>query len=298
MLRFITLYSADTAARMSAFLGALNNCAKTAGFELCAAVENARLPEADGLILLVSAADSPDALDARLKALVDVYRNKAVSVIRLHEGTAAKPIAEPLSAIWLQHAACFVYPHALALNNDADVSQETVKHWLAGFSKFTAAIKMWRALEGVSIAAAAQESQRPQMAHINILTRDLEASQAFYREIFGARYCYNLGPRKVVMELNGFDFFIEHNSDFSYPQGYHIGIRALPEDVRRIADKVAADDTITLVKGNGPSPGYHQGPDNVRTAVYFEDPDGLVVEVYSTEIEMLETNRRLLLDRL
>jgi catechol-2,3-dioxygenase len=32
--------------------------------------------------------------------------------------------------------------------------------------------------------------------------------------------------------------------------------------------------------------------------VYFEDPDGLVVEVYSTEIEMIETNRRLLLDRL
>ena len=60
----------------------------------------------------------------------------------------------------------------------------------------------------------------------------------------------------------------------------------------------AADDNITLVKGNGPAPGYHHGPDNVRTAVYFEDPDGLVVEVYSTEIEMIETNRRLLLDRL
>ncbi|UII68972.1 VOC family protein [Pseudomonas sp. HN11] len=297
MLRFITLYSADTAAPMSAFLASLNSCAKTAGFELCTAVEGARLPEADGLILLVSAADSPDALDARLKALADVYRNKAVSVIRLHEGKAAHPFAEPLNATLLQDAACFIYPHGLALNG-ADGSLETVKHWLAGFSKFTAAIKMWRSLEGVSIAAAAQQSQRPQLAHINILTRDLEASQAFYREIFGARYCYNLGPHKVVMELNGFDFFIERNANFTYPAGYHIGIRALPEDVRRIADKVAADDTITLVKGNGPAPGYHHGPDNVRTAVYFEDPDGLVVEVYSTEIEMIETNRRLLLDRL
>ena len=79
---------------------------------------------------------------------------------------------------------------------------------------------------------------------------------------------------------------------------FWLATRARAPDVKRIAEKVAADDNITLVKGNGPAPGYHHGPDNVRTAVYFEDPDGLVVEVYSTEIEMIETNRRLLLDRL
>lgn len=297
MLRFITLSCADTAARLNGFLEPLNNCAKSAGFELCAAVEGARLAEADGFILLVSAADTLDTLNTRLNALADGYRNKAVCIIRLRQGNASEPAGEALSAILQQHAACFIYPHGLEIN-DAGVSQETVKHWLAGFSKFTAAIKMWRSLEGVSIEAAALESQRPQLTHINILTRDLETSQAFYREIFGAHYCYNLGPRKVVMELNGFDFFIEQNPEFVYPQGYHIGIRALPEDVKRIADKVTADDNITLVKGNGPAPGYHHGPDNVRTAVYFEDPDGLVVEVYSTEIEMIETNRRLLLDRL
>lgn len=297
MLRFITLYSADTATRLNGFLEPLNTCAKAAGFELCAAVEGAQLPQADGFILLVSAADSLDTLNTRLAALADGYHNKAVSVVRLTEGSTGQPAGDPLHATLLQHAACFIYPHGLAIT-DAGVSTDTVKNWLAGFSKFAAAIKMWRSLEGVSIEAAALESQRPQLTHINILTRNLEASQAFYRDIFGAHYCYNLGPRKVVMELNGFDFFIEHNPDFVYPPGYHIGIRALPEDVKRIADKVAADDNITLVKGNGPAPGYHHGPDNVRTAVYFEDPDGLVVEVYSTEIEMIETNRRLLLDRL
>lgn len=297
MLRFIILHSADTAARLNGFLEPLNHYAGIAGFELCAAVDGARLPEADGFFLLVSAADTLDALDTRLRTLADDYRNKAVSIIRLCEGTAAEPAGEPLSATVLRNAACFVYPHGLAIDG-AGVSQEAIKHWLAGFSKFTAAIKMWRSLEGVSIDGAALESQRPQLTHINILTRNLDTSQAFYREIFGAHYCYNLGPHKVVMELNGFDFFIEQSHDFVYPLGYHIGVRALPEDVKRIADKVAADDNITLVKGNGPAPGYHHGPDNVRTAVYFEDPDGLVLEVYSTEIEMIETNRRLLLDRL
>lgn len=39
------------------------------------------------------------------------------------------------------------------------------------------------------------------MNHVNILTRDLEASKAFYSDILGANYCYNLGPRKAVMSL-------------------------------------------------------------------------------------------------
>lgn len=297
MLRFVTLHCAETAASLSGFIEQLNSCAKSAGFDICAAVQDTPLPEVDGVIVLVSAADSFAALNTRLLALSDGYRNKAVSIVRLTEGGAGQPVDEPLRATLLHYGACFIYPHGL-LVEETGVSPGAVKTWLAGFSKFAAAIKMWRALEGVSIESAALESQRPQLAHINILTRDLETSQAFYREIFDARYCYNLGPRKVVMELNGFDFFIEQSSDFAYPAGYHIGIRALPEDVQRIADKVAADDNIVLVKGNGPAPGYHQGPDNVRTAVYFEDPDGLVVEVYSSEIEMIETNRRLLLDRL
>ncbi len=64
--------------------------------------------------------------------------------------------------------------------------------------------------------------------------------------------------------------------------------------VKTIAARVEAGGGIRVVKGNGPAPGYHVGPDRVRTAFYFQDPDGLEIEVYSPEIEMLESNPQLI----
>jgi len=294
MLRLITLCSSNTAAAHSQFVQSLNGCAKAAGFEVYVPDQGLQVPDADGFIVLASSADSFDALNSRLKVLANDYKNRVVALITVGEASTAEDASR---VVLLPGVPCFIYPHVWAVNVAKPASGE-MESWLAGFSKFVAAIKMWRSLDGVSLETAALEAQRPRLAHLNILTRDLEASQAFYTRIFGACYCYNLGPRKVVMELNGFDFFIELSTDFVYPEGYHIGIRALPEDVQRIADLVAADGSIKLVKGNGPQPGFHYGPDNVRTAVYFEDPDGLVVEVYSSEIEMIESNPRLLLDQL
>ncbi|QBF27333.1 VOC family protein [Pseudomonas tructae] len=296
MLKFIVLHAANPDAHALTLIGELGQVASAAGFELHATAQLARQGEADGLIVLLSG-DQQAALAAQLKGAERLYRNTAVTLVRLADGQGREAPVQDITQQLLQAAACFIYPYGLSQLDKAQPSA-SLKAWLAGYSKFTAAVKMWRALEGVSIDAAALAHQQPQLNHINILARDLELSQAFYRDIFGARYCYNLGPRKVVMELNGFDFFIEQSAEFSYPPGYHIGIRALPEDVKRIAERVVATGTIKLVKGNGPAPGYHHGPDNVRSAVYFEDPDGLVVEVYSAEIEMIETNRRLLLDQL
>ena len=296
MLKFIVLHSANPDGRTLTLIGELGQVASAAGFELHATAQLARQGEADGLIVLL-AGEQEAALGAQLKAAEALYRNTAVTLVRLADGQGRVPGADAINHQLLQAAVCFVYPYGLT-QLDKPLASEALKSWLAGYAKFTAAVKMWRALEGVSLDAAALARQQPQLNHINILARDLQVSQAFYRDIFGARYCYNLGPRKVVMELNGFDFFIEQSAEFNYPPGYHIGIRALPEDVKRIAERVTANGSIKLVKGNGPAPGYHHGPDNVRSAVYFKDPDGLVIEVYSAEIEMIETNRRLLLDQL
>ncbi len=200
-----------------------------------------------------------------------------------HEGEAP--------AIWRDgHPGAFCYPLALLLRT-ADASADVARDWLAGFATFTACIKMWRRLRD------APEQGRPRelrVNHINILARDLGRSVDFYRRIFGASYCYNLGPKKVVMELNGFDFFIEQADVVAYPPGYHFGVRADPDGVKAIAALVEAHGGIRIVKGNGPAPGFHAGPDRVRTAFYFQDPDGLEIEVYSPEIEMLESNPQLI----
>ncbi|ABI87182.1 glyoxalase-like domain protein [Burkholderia ambifaria AMMD] len=194
-------------------------------------------------------------------------------------------------AIWPgSNVGAFCYPFALVLKT-ADASPEVARDWLASFATFTACIKMWRRLRD------AAEQCRPlelRVNHVNILARDLTRSVDFYRRILGASYCYNLGPKKVVMELNGFDLFIEQANTVAYPPGYHIGVRADPEGVKTIAARVEAGGGIRVVKGNGPAPGYHVGPDRVRTAFYFQDPDGLEIEVYSPEIEMLESNPQLI----
>ncbi|AIO68532.1 VOC family protein [Burkholderia oklahomensis] len=194
-------------------------------------------------------------------------------------------------AVWREgHPSAFCYPLALELKT-ADASSELARDWLASFATFTACIKMWRRLRDEPEQGRPRELR---VNHINILARDLDKSVDFYRRIFGAAYCYNLGPKKVVMELNGFDFFIEQADVVAYPPGYHFGVRSDPDGVRSIAELVEADGDIKIVKGNGPAPGYHAGPDRVRTAFYFQDPDGLEIEVYSPEIEMLESNPHLI----
>ena len=288
MLKLLALQSPACAARHRAWANDLSAIASLAGFEFD--LEGEVPAQIDGLILLCASASDEQFFAEHLLKSPEHAKNKAAVVIALDDYPQHGSLA------LLNSAHAFVYPHGLKVTSHQP--SVAVSDWLAGFSKFAAAVKMWRSLEGTTIACAREAGLAPQVSHINILTRDLGVSQAFYEQVLSARYCYNLGPRKIVMELNGFDFFIELNPTFSYPPGYHIGLRALPHDVQRIADKVATWPGINVVKGNGPAPGFHHGPDNVRTAVYFEDPDGLVIEVYSSEIEMIETNPRLVLDHL
>ncbi|KGU60756.1 glyoxalase-like domain protein [Burkholderia pseudomallei MSHR983] len=260
---------------------------RTLSAQCTAAGYRLRAPQADGPapdgVFVLSRAASPAAGAGRAGA----PGWAAAAQVRVdaagHEGEAP--------AIWRDgHPGAFCYPLALLLRT-VDASADVARDWLAGFATFTACIKMWRRLRD------APEQGRPRelrVNHINILARDLGRSVDFYRRIFGASYCYNLGPKKVVMELNGFDFFIEQADVVAYPPGYHFGVRADPDGVKAIAALVEAHGGIRIVKGNGPAPGFHAGPDRVRTAFYFQDPDGLEIEVYSPEIEMLESNPQLI----
>lgn len=236
----------------------------------------------DGIFVLSSGTSSA----IKSKRLTEVGRIAVAQIYIDPEGANGET-----STVWHESLqGVFCYPLALEVKSVSE-SADVVHGWLAGFATFTACIKMWRRLRDKPEEGELSELR---VNHINILAQDLNKSVNFYHRILGASYCYNLGPKKVVMELNGFDFFIEQTDTVFYPPGYHFGVRTDPGGVKSIAEIVEVDGNIKIVKGNGPAPGYHLGPDRVRTAFYFEDPDGLVIEVYSPEIEMLESNPHLI----
>jgi catechol 2,3-dioxygenase-like lactoylglutathione lyase family enzyme len=122
--------------------------------------------------------------------------------------------------------------------------------------------------------------------HINILVTDLDRSIRFYSDVFGARYLRNLGPRKVITDLCGYEFFIEEVSSVKVNTGWHIGFRTDRNGVHELAKRLGIL-SIPLVKGNNPEASVFEAEDGFRTALYFEDPDGLLIEVYSPERQTL-----------
>lgn len=127
------------------------------------------------------------------------------------------------------------------------------------------------------------------VAHINILTRDWRTSLAFYSRVFGARYQFHLGPRKVVTEIDGFELFLEEVDDFVVNPFFHFGFRTTTEGVHSFAQRLVRLG-VPMVKGNNPAPGPTTGPDGVRVALYVEDPDGWLIEVYSPEKLVLDSD--------
>src|SRR5687767_12829994 len=107
------------------------------------------------------------------------------------------------------------------------------------------------------------------VAHLNILTRDLERSLAFYERVFGARYIGNIGADKIVTDINGFEFFLERVDDFTINPSFHFGFRTTAEGVYAFGRRLERLG-VPLVKGNNPGPEVAVGPDGVRVALYFE----------------------------
>jgi catechol 2,3-dioxygenase-like lactoylglutathione lyase family enzyme len=119
--------------------------------------------------------------------------------------------------------------------------------------------------------------------HINLVTRDIDASWAFYSDVLGVRYLGRFNDKKFVGRFGDFDFFIEEVPDFA-PQhvNFHLGFRTTPEGVQDWARRLKSKG-IPLVKGNNPSADVYALPGTSRVAVYFTDPDGTVIEIYSDE---------------
>jgi catechol 2,3-dioxygenase-like lactoylglutathione lyase family enzyme len=126
------------------------------------------------------------------------------------------------------------------------------------------------------------------LAHLNILCRDWRRSLDFYRRVFAARYLFHLGPTKVVTELRGFELFLEEVRQFTVNPLFHFGIRTTSEGVHAFARRLERLG-VPMVRGNNPAPGPMTGPDGVRVALYLEDPDGWLIEVYSPEQRVLDS---------
>jgi catechol 2,3-dioxygenase-like lactoylglutathione lyase family enzyme len=116
--------------------------------------------------------------------------------------------------------------------------------------------------------------------HLNILTRDLERAFKFYTEVMGFKYVMNLGPDKIVLDAGGFDFFLERAEEIHQNPKFHFGLRAELNDLLAFAERLEKH-SVPLTKGNNPAPIVYTAPDGKRTALYFQDPDGWEIEVYT-----------------
>lgn len=127
------------------------------------------------------------------------------------------------------------------------------------------------------------------IGHLNILTSDWRRSLAWYSRVLGARYMFHLGPRKVVTEINGFEFFLEQVDELAVPPLFHFGLRTTRDGVYAFAERLERLG-VPMVKGNNPEPGPMVGPDGTRVALYLEDPDGWLIEVYAPEQLVLDSD--------
>jgi catechol 2,3-dioxygenase-like lactoylglutathione lyase family enzyme len=116
--------------------------------------------------------------------------------------------------------------------------------------------------------------------HINIPTRDLPRSFRFYTEVLGFKYVMNLGPEKIVLDAWGFDFFLEQVDELTLNPKFHMGLKADRAWLLSFAERLK-EHGVPLVKGNNPGPIVYDHPNGVRTALYFQDPDGWEIEVYT-----------------
>lgn len=99
------------------------------------------------------------------------------------------------------------------------------------FTVFAATIKLFSKTTGQAPAIPTSRLDLPRVNHLNVLTQDLRRSLKFYAETLGVRYLYNLGPKKAVTELDGFEFFIEEVAEVHYPPGFHFGVRTTQQGV-------------------------------------------------------------------
>jgi catechol 2,3-dioxygenase-like lactoylglutathione lyase family enzyme len=118
--------------------------------------------------------------------------------------------------------------------------------------------------------------------HLNLVVSNIERSLDFYVGQLGFTYVRHLSSRKVILEFAGFDFFLEQAPNIETHPRFHFGIRTTREGVYEFAALLRSKN-IAVVPGNNPNglADIYVTPDRVRHVLYFADPDGYIVEVYS-----------------
>ena len=118
--------------------------------------------------------------------------------------------------------------------------------------------------------------------HLNLVVSDLTSSLNFYVDKLAFKYVRHLNKRKAILEYNGFDIFLEEAEDVVPHARFHFGIKTSTEGVYRFAALLKSKG-IPLVPGNNPDgrADIYVTPDGVRHVLYFEDPTGYIIEVYS-----------------
>jgi catechol 2,3-dioxygenase-like lactoylglutathione lyase family enzyme len=118
--------------------------------------------------------------------------------------------------------------------------------------------------------------------HLNLVVSDIRRSLEFYVKALGFKYVRNLNAKKIILEYGGFDFFIEEAKGVDAHPRFHFGIKTTEAGVYEFA-KLLRSKKIPLVVGNNPNglADVYVTPDRVRHVLYFADPDGYIIEVYS-----------------
>lgn len=118
--------------------------------------------------------------------------------------------------------------------------------------------------------------------HLNLVVRDISRSLEFYVGQLGFAYVRHLNPKKIILSYNAFDFFIEEGKNVEPHPRFHFGIKTSKAGVYKFAEYLRAR-SIPLVVGNNPNgkSDIYVTPDGVRHVLYFADPDGYIIEVYS-----------------
>lgn len=122
--------------------------------------------------------------------------------------------------------------------------------------------------------------------HLNLPTVNLGRSYAFYSGQLGARYMKHLGPEKMVLNLKGFDLFLQKVRAVTISPDFHIGLRVDKPTLMDLADRLPSAG-VEIVQGPGAKIGPYTIAEGYRTAFYVKDPDGYLVEIYTPEREML-----------
>lgn len=188
----------------------------------------------------------------------------------------------------------FVFPNSAQITGEdvsngqlsKDINERIIKlvREFIGFSHYISAFNKDNEADDEKLEHGFSHSMK--FNHFNITTQNLERSLQFYQDVFGVKYLRHLGAKKVVTSLNGFEFFIEEVESPIVDPHAHMGIRTNPETVKKFKEHLVALD-IPLVLGNNPTADIHLADDGFRSALYFKDPDGWLIEVYSPEKQTL-----------